>query len=737
MALQIDRAKRPEGMSVRRQFLAASAALLMLGAVGAFLVGGNPAVIAESLDPFLAFLVSPWMFATYGLTALFLAYGFWFAHGLSADTNERPDFERILGRRKLHLVFVFAACVVGLVGVGYWFVRDLTATSRLDRFAQQTLVATLKAEQVDKWLYERSIMVETLGAALRRLPLGQGPLGTESLQIVRVLFAELMAGSPERVGVGLFAPDGSVLASAGQAEEREDIAAQVRQVARSRLVGLQIVDRSAQTGPYAKPRIDFVLPITASGAAGPVLAFLDIALDPTRELLNSVRSWPTNSRSSEALLVRRQGDDVVFVTPPRGVAGGPEAAPWFRLPLSTPNLPAAAAILRGPNVYQGRDYRGVDAITASARVRGIDWYVVAKTDTDEVMQPLHRRIVTLVLVIAVSIVVAGLMVVMLWRGERAGYLAFRAQQKDERTALSKHFEQMIRSARDIVFLFDPAGNIVDCNESAVAAYGYSADELKELNIRDLLPPDEVANFARLWPEGEAPEGHLVESVHRRRDGTTFPIEVSSSPVTAGEKLYRQAFIRDISRRKALEARLGRVGRAQRGLFEAAGILLRARSEEVLFQGMCDVIVGVGGYRLAGVAIPNRDAGKTVRVVATAGTDLGYLAQAAISWGDGPQGMGPTGAAIRTGEIQVNQDFASNPRMAPWRGEAIKRGLQASIGLPLRASGEVFGALTIYSGQPDAFDEEEVALLSRFAEDISYGVTTLRARAGTGAVWPIA
>lgn len=733
MPLQADRTRRLDGASVRKRFLAASVVLLTLGAVGAFLVGGNPAVLAQSLAPFLAFLVSPWMFATYGLTAVFLAYGFWFAHRLSAETNEQPDVERILGRRRLHLVLVFAACALGLIGVGYWFVHDLTTAARLDGFAQQTLVARLKAEQVDKWLYERSITAETLGTALRGLPLSQRPLDADTLQVVKVLLAEFMAGNPERVGAGLFAPDGSELTGVGPAEESEDIAARVRQVAKGGLAGLQIVDGSAKAGRDAKPRIDFVVPITASGGAGPVLAVLDVAFDPARELLQSVRRWPTSSPSSEALLVRRDGDDVVFITPSRGVAGGTGAVPRLRLPLSTPDLPAAQAILRGPNAYEGRDYRGVDVISASARVKGIDWYLVAKTDTAEVMRPLHQRIVTLVLVIAASITFAGLMVVMLWRGERADYLVYHAQQKDGRAALSRHYEQMIRSARDIVFLFDPAGRIVECNEAAVATYGFTADELKALNIRDLLAPDELANFGRQWPEGEAPGGHLVESTHRRRDGTTFPIEVSSAPVTVGGKIYRQAFIRDISGRKSLEARLQRVMRVQRGLSEATGILLRARSEEVLFHRICDVIVSVGGYRLADVAIPNRDAGKTVRFVAIAGTDLGYLEQAAISWGEGPRGMGPTGRAIRTGEIQVNRDFASNPRMAPWRDEALERGLQAGIGLPLRLSGEVFGALTIYSGQPDAFDDEEVALLSRFAQDISDGIAMLRGRAGTGTV----
>ena len=111
--------------------------------------------------------------------------------------------------------------------------------------------------------------------------------------------------------------------------------------------------------------------------------------------------------------------------------------------------------------------------------------------------------------------------------------------------------------------------------------------------------------------------------------------------------------------------------------------------------------------------------------AIAGHDDGYLDHTRISWGEGPRSRGPTGSAIRTGEVEVNQNFAFNAAMAPWRDEALRHGLRSSIGLPLSAGGRVFGALTIYAAQAEAFDREEVAFLVQFAADISYGVANLR------------
>ena len=67
-------------------------------------------------------------------------------------------------------------------------------------------------------------------------------------------------------------------------------------------------------------------------------------------------------------------------------------------------------------------------------------------------------------------------------------------------------------------------------------------------------------------------------------------------------------------------------------------------------------------------------------------------------------------------------------MAPWREAALQRGFQASIALPLKGEGRVLGALNMYSRDPDAFTAEEVKLLEELANDLAYGIITLRARA---------
>jgi sigma-B regulation protein RsbU (phosphoserine phosphatase) len=73
-------------------------------------------------------------------------------------------------------------------------------------------------------------------------------------------------------------------------------------------------------------------------------------------------------------------------------------------------------------------------------------------------------------------------------------------------------------------------------------------------------------------------------------------------------------------------------------------------------------------------------------------------------------------------------IASEPGMAPWRTEAMKRGYASSISIPLVLESGVFGALMIYSGEADVFGDKEVALLGELASDLAFGIQTLRTRA---------
>ena len=156
--------------------------------------------------------------------------------------------------------------------------------------------------------------------------------------------------------------------------------------------------------------------------------------------------------------------------------------------------------------------------------------------------------------------------------------------------------------------------------------------------------------------------------------------------------------------------------------------MRAIGEQALLKDICRIVCDEAGYRMAWVGYAENDEAKTVRPVAWAGAEDGYLKGANILWSDTERGSGPTGIAIRNGKSCIAQDFAIEAHIAPWREEALARGYRSSIALPLNdESGAVFGAFTIYSAEPNAFTPEEIHLLEELAGDLAFGINVLRAR----------
>lgn len=172
----------------------------------------------------------------------------------------------------------------------------------------------------------------------------------------------------------------------------------------------------------------------------------------------------------------------------------------------------------------------------------------------------------------------------------------------------------------------------------------------------------------------------------------------------------------------------RLNRALRILSLCNTALVHAEDEYKLLAEICRLTVERGGYLMAWVGYAEQDAAKTVRPVAQSGNESGYLEGGNITWADIERGQGPTGTAIRTRVTSINQNVLTNPKVTLWREAAIKRGYQSSVALPLVSESIVLGALTIYSSDAEAFNADEVGLLEELANDLAYGIVTLRTRA---------
>jgi len=139
-------------------------------------------------------------------------------------------------------------------------------------------------------------------------------------------------------------------------------------------------------------------------------------------------------------------------------------------------------------------------------------------------------------------------------GEYEGYLGSIYEINDRILAEEdlKRYKKVISNARDMVLFIDLDGNIIEANKSAIKAYGYSNEELCSMNIRNIIE-DWSYNDNKIQLANK--EGGFFEEVHRRKDGSSFQVEVSSQGTNIGDKNVIFSVIRDVSERKAAEKRI--------------------------------------------------------------------------------------------------------------------------------------------------------------------------------------
>ena len=182
-------------------------------------------------------------------------------------------------------------------------------------------------------------------------------------------------------------------------------------------------------------------------------------------------------------------------------------------------------------------------------------------------------------------------------------------------------------------------------------------------------------------------------------------------------------VQDITERKKSEKEILRLNQLYAILSEVNQAIVRSTDHHSLFQEICRVIVEHGGFLQAWIGLVDEESG-VVNPVASNSINGGYLDNIRVSVRDEPEGMGPTGSAIRKGTLQIVNDFLINPRTSPWHEEAEKRGYNSVAAIALKLNGKAMGALTMYAGEKHFFHGQMNKLLLQLAEDISFALDNL-------------
>ncbi|MBA3699547.1 MAG: PAS domain S-box protein [Planctomycetes bacterium] len=289
---------------------------------------------------------------------------------------------------------------------------------------------------------------------------------------------------------------------------------------------------------------------------------------------------------------------------------------------------------------------------------------------------------------------------------------------------------------DAVIALDSEGHVTFLNSAAERLCGRERYDAEGRLLDEILPPplDEQGNPAGSWSRLLA-DGTVERTVTLHTKESIRVVRCAIAPTSGlGHRTASTVVMLhdlttrtlDEADRRRLQDDVRRMSRALKVLSETSRVLQSATSETELFEEVCRLSVALG-YRLAWIGMARHDGERTVEPLAQAGYRDRYLEEVHLTWGNEAGDEGPTGAAIRSGEVAIARDILADERFSDWRMEAAKRGYASGIALPLKSGDRVVGALTIYATESDAFGADEVQLLRELAQNLSYGLLALRGR----------
>ncbi len=449
-------------------------------------------------------------------------------------------------RQKFFPLLVFT--VLGLtIGASGWLAFSAMRDS-IRHEAQQLLAANgkLKAKQIEGWLNERVTDLvfdatdsETARVLIEWMRYGKG---ADNLPEIRRHF-EALQRIHDLNAVEVYDTEGTARFGSDEPSALEHgTAARMAMERRTpMLVDFHHDPRSS------KISLGLMAPLMVNGRVGGALYH---ALDPANFLYPLIQEWPGSSRTAEILLIRREGDRLVYLNDLRYRRN---AALAYTQPLENPSLAAVQALAGKRGVLENvLDYRDKPVLGYVAEISGTPWLMLVKVDEAEAYGAVNRLGLFSALITVLLISLSGYGIWLWWQRQQEHFRALGKQAELERQALETSYDALSRYANDIILITDENGRLVQVNDRALETYGYRREALINQVASYLCPSALRGEFARTLAHVKRSGSQRYETLHQRADGSVFPVGVSARLIEQNGKRFIHMVLQDVTERKIAE-----------------------------------------------------------------------------------------------------------------------------------------------------------------------------------------
>ena len=495
----------------------------------------------------LASTIKGWLFVIVTSGLLYLLLSTW-VEKLSLATPKLSVEKIKPATARITLIFITLSLVVPLIG--FLFVTLQTPVIEKEAYQNLEVVVRLKAEQIEHRLTELNSdakgLTASVGLSNRLHKVVQGRASAQEKKLILERFKNFIEDQSYH-SILLLDQQGKLLLAQGEPLELTPAVRDLNALAiRSKQVQRSQLFRDA-TG---KVHLDWLVPLVVTDAQGEHAVVTVLLRTVADEFLYPlIQTWPTTNVSAETLLVRRDGNAVVYLNELRHRKN---AAFTLKLPLDNPTLPAAVAVnANKPGHFFGKDYRGVEVLSVYRPIATTDWMLVAAIDKNEVFATLWHTLywIGLIAFAAISSIIM-MLILLLRQQQRTQQLTLLAQKSQSNQLVAA----IADNSSDAIFIKDLNGRYVLVNPTAAIALGGSSEQIIGKTDAELLSPEQ-AELLR------ANDLHTLESgvLNTYEENVTTPDGVRTYSASKGVMCDVQGKViglfgisRDMTERKVME-----------------------------------------------------------------------------------------------------------------------------------------------------------------------------------------
>ncbi|NOU36833.1 MAG: PAS domain S-box protein [Kiritimatiellaceae bacterium] len=454
-------------------------------------------------------------------------------------------------------ILIFILLTAGFITAGCFYYKNYKQTHQAEVERQLLAIADLKVGELTQYRKERLgdaaiFHNNPVFSQLVRRFLDQ-PEDTEANRLLRIWLKKnqehyqydqvflLDAQGAARMAVpGLTTPVPSL------------ILARLPELFQSGQVVFQDFYRPAPGSPVY---LSLLVPIRDEENSRP-LGVLVLQINPATYLYPFIQSWPIPSSTAETLLVRREGNEVVFLNELRFRKN---TALAMRGSLTLTNVPAVKAALGQSGIVEGDDYRGEPVVAAIRAIPDSPWFMVARQDKTEVVAPLQAQLWQVVGMVGVLLFGSAAAIGLVWRQQRVRFYQEKAKTAEALRETNDYLENLIDYANAPIIVWNADGRITRFNRAFESIAGMNAEQVLGQGLEVLFAEDQKARamgIVKRASEGERFD--LVEVPIRHADGSQRTVLWNSAPIFGPDGKRQMATIaqgQDITNRKEAQEKL--------------------------------------------------------------------------------------------------------------------------------------------------------------------------------------